>query len=160
MLLVRRLAFYCHFFFAQFIFSPIAGNLSDKHGRKKIIIIGLIIFGLSQLAFGLSTELWMLFVARFFSGFGAAFIVPPTMAFVADITSYEKRGKRDGTARRLHVTWLHDWSWQLVAFFPKLVWNSLSILQQEQHLTAALLSSYFYQIRNPSSLKGIGYKKK
>ena len=48
------------FSFSQFIFSPIAGDLSDKHGRKKLIIIGLIIFGLSQLAFGTSTELWML----------------------------------------------------------------------------------------------------
>ncbi len=54
------------FSFAQFIFSPIAGDLSDKHGRKKLIIIGLIIFGLSQLTFGLSTELWMLYASRFF----------------------------------------------------------------------------------------------
>ncbi|WP_336823359.1 MFS transporter [Sporosarcina sp. USHLN248] len=81
------------FSFAQFIFSPLAGDLSDKHGRKKIIIIGLIINGLSQLAFSFSTELWMLFVARFFSGFGSAFIVPPMMAFVADITTVEERGK-------------------------------------------------------------------
>ncbi len=84
------------FSLAQFIFSPFAGDLSDKHGRKTIIVIGLIIFGLSQLAFGLSTELWMLFVARFFSGFGSAFIVPPMMAFVADITSYENRGRGMG----------------------------------------------------------------
>lgn len=84
------------FSFAQFIFSPIAGDLSDKHGRKKLIIIGLIIFGLSQLAFGLSTELWMLYASRFFSGLGSAFIVPPMMAFVADITSYENRGRGMG----------------------------------------------------------------
>lgn len=84
------------FSFAQFIFSPLAGDLSDHHGRKKIIIIGLIIFGISQLAFGLSTELWMLFIARFFSGFGCAFIVPPMMAFVADVTSYENRGRGMG----------------------------------------------------------------
>ncbi|MBE1553624.1 MFS transporter [Sporosarcina limicola] len=84
------------FALAQFLFSPFAGDLSDRYGRKMIIIIGLIIFGLSQLAFSLSTELWMLFVARFFSGFGAAFIIPPMMAFVADITSYENRGKGMG----------------------------------------------------------------
>lgn len=81
------------FSFAQFIFSPLSGVLSDRHGRKKIIIIGLFIYGASQLAFSLSTELWMLFVARFFSGFGAAFLVPPMMAFVADITPLEKRGR-------------------------------------------------------------------
>ncbi|GKV55747.1 tetracycline resistance MFS efflux pump [Sporosarcina sp. NCCP-2222] len=84
------------FSFAQFIFSPLAGSLSDRHGRKKIIIFGLIIYGLSQLAFSLSTEVWMLFIARFFSGFGSAFIVPPMMAFVADITAYEDRGKGMG----------------------------------------------------------------
>ncbi|PID16358.1 MFS transporter [Sporosarcina sp. P34] len=84
------------FSFAQFIFSPIAGNLSDKYGRKSIIIFGLIIYGLSQLAFSISTELWMLYLARFFSGLGAAFIIPPTMAFVADITSPETRGRGMG----------------------------------------------------------------
>ncbi|MBY0222974.1 MFS transporter [Mammaliicoccus sciuri] len=84
------------FSFAQFIFSPFSGNLSDKHGRKRIIIIGLIIYGSSQLAFSLSTDLWMLYIARFFSGFGAAFIIPPTMAFVADITSLENRGRGMG----------------------------------------------------------------
>ncbi|ARF15179.1 MFS transporter [Sporosarcina ureae] len=84
------------FSFAQFIFSPISGNLSDKYGRKNIIIFGLLIYGFSQLAFSLSTELWMLYVARFFSGFGAAFIVPPTMAFVADITSTKNRGRGMG----------------------------------------------------------------
>ena len=84
------------FSLAQFIFAPIAGDLSDKHGRKNLIIVGLIIFGLSQLAFGLSTELWMLFAARFFSGLGAAFLVPPMMAFVADITTFEERGRGMG----------------------------------------------------------------
>lgn len=84
------------FSFSQFIFSPLSGNLSDKHGRKRIIIIGLLIYGMSQLAFSLSTELWMLYIARFFSGFGAAFIIPPTMAFVADITSLENRGRGMG----------------------------------------------------------------
>ncbi|BAQ10358.1 major facilitator superfamily permease [Bacillus sp. OxB-1] len=84
------------FSLAQFIFSPYSGELSDRHGRKTIILIGLVIFGLSQLAFGLSTQLWMLFVSRFFSGFGAAFLIPPTMAFVADITTLENRGKGMG----------------------------------------------------------------
>jgi DHA1 family multidrug resistance protein-like MFS transporter len=84
------------FSFAQFIFSPISGDLSDKYGRKRLIIVGLIIFGLSQLTFGLSTELWMLYASRFFSGLGSAFLVPPMMAFVADITTVKERGKGMG----------------------------------------------------------------
>lgn len=82
--------------FAQFIFSPIAGNLSDRHGRKNLIIFGLIINGISQIAFGLSTQLWMLYLCRFFTGVGSAFIVPPVMAYVADITSKAERGKAMG----------------------------------------------------------------
>ena len=84
------------FALAQFLFSPLAGDLSDKYGRKKLIIFGLIVFGLSQLVFGLATELWILYLARFFSGLGSAFLVPPMMAFVADITTYEERGRGMG----------------------------------------------------------------
>lgn len=84
------------FALAQFVFSPIAGNLSDKYGRKNLIIFGLVITGLGQIAFGLSTEVWMLFVARFLGGLGSAFIAPPIMAFVADVTTYEERGKGMG----------------------------------------------------------------
>ena len=84
------------FALAQFVFSPIAGNLSDQYGRKNLIVFGLIVTGLGQVAFGLSTEIWMLFIARFLGGLGSAFIVPPIMAFVADVTTYEERGKGMG----------------------------------------------------------------
>lgn len=84
------------FSLSQFLFSPIAGDLSDKHGRKNLIIVGLLISGLSQIAFALAPHLSLLFVARFFSGIGAAFLVPPMMAFVADITTIKERGRGMG----------------------------------------------------------------
>lgn len=84
------------FALAQFLFSPIAGDLSDRHGRKLFIIGGLAVYGLAQILFGLSTHVWMLFISRFLSGAGAAFIMPPIMAFVADITSTKERGKGMG----------------------------------------------------------------
>lgn len=84
------------FALAQFLFSPIAGDLSDRHGRKIFIVSGLIIYGISQIIFGMATEVWVLFLGRFLSGFGAALIMPPIMAFVADITTYEERGKGMG----------------------------------------------------------------
>lgn len=84
------------FSLSQFLFSPIAGRLSDQKGRKRIILIGLFIYGVSQLTFSLSTELWMLYVSRFLTGFGSAFMIPPMMAFVADLTSVEERGKGMG----------------------------------------------------------------
>ncbi|MCM3569779.1 MFS transporter [Neobacillus mesonae] len=82
--------------FAQFIFSPVAGNLSDRHGRKNLIIFGLFVNGISQIAFGLSSHLWMLYLCRFFTGVGSAFIVPPVMAYAADITTNKERGKAMG----------------------------------------------------------------
>lgn len=84
------------FAFGQFLFSPLAGDLSDTLGRKKLIIVGLIIFSASQLWFGLATHEWMLYAARFISGIGGAFLIPATMAFVADITTLEERGKGMG----------------------------------------------------------------
>ena len=84
------------FALAQFLLSPVAGDLSDRHGRKQFIIGGLIVYGFSQILFGLAPEIWVLFLARFLSGAGAAFIMAPVMAFVADITTYEERGKGMG----------------------------------------------------------------
>ena len=84
------------FAFAQFLFSPLAGNLSDRYGRKNLIIFGLFVNGISQITLGLSTEIWMLFFSRFITGFGTAFIVPPIMAYAADLTTKEERGKAMG----------------------------------------------------------------
>ncbi|WKA53660.1 MFS transporter [Planococcus shixiaomingii] len=84
------------FALAQFLFSPLSGQLSDKYGRKNLIVFGLVVFGLSQLVFGIATELWILYLARFFTGLGSAFLIPPMMAFVADITTYEGRGRGMG----------------------------------------------------------------
>ncbi|KGR73732.1 MFS transporter [Ureibacillus sinduriensis] len=84
------------FALAQFLFSPLAGTLSDRFGRKVFIVGGLIIYGISQLLFGIATEVWILYLGRFLSGFGAAFIMTTIMAYVADITTVEERGKGMG----------------------------------------------------------------
>ena len=46
------------FAMAQLITSPITGRWVDLYGRKKMIIIGLFIFGVSELLFGLGTDVW------------------------------------------------------------------------------------------------------
>lgn len=84
------------FALAQFLLSPVAGDLSDRYGRKIFIINGLIIYGIAQIIFGLASEVWVLFIGRFLSGVGAAFIMPTIMAYVADITTVEERGKGMG----------------------------------------------------------------
>lgn len=84
------------FSLAQLIFSPMAGRLSDKLGRKPIIVTGLIVFSLSELLFGLANMPWLLFIARMLGGAGAALIMPAVMAYVADTTSLEERAKGMG----------------------------------------------------------------
>ena len=84
------------FSLAQFLFSPLAGNLSDRVGRKKIILLGLILFSFSQFIFAFSQQLTLLFVSRAIAGIGAAFLIPAIMAFVADITTIKTRAKGMG----------------------------------------------------------------
>ncbi|MFC7678681.1 MFS transporter [Paenibacillus sp. GCM10028914] len=80
----------------QFIFSPIVGELSDKYGRKILIVTGLALFTLSQLLFAIAGDVWLLYVSRLLGGIGAAAMIPPMMAFVADITTEDNRGKGMG----------------------------------------------------------------
>lgn len=77
----------------QFLFSPIAGNLSDKYGRKPMIVVGLILFALSNLLAAFAGDLSLLFVSRLIGGIGSAALVPSIMAYVADITTDDQRSK-------------------------------------------------------------------
>lgn len=76
----------------QLIFSPIWGSISDSVGRKPILIVGAVGNALALLMFGLSTQLWMLFVARALAGIFSAATMPTAMAFIGDSTSKENRG--------------------------------------------------------------------
>ncbi|AZH28266.1 MFS transporter [Paenibacillus sp. M-152] len=81
---------------AQFIFSPLGGQLSDRYGRKLMIIIGLFLTVISDLMFAVSTTLPLLYIARFIGGIGIGLMVPSNMAYVADITTPETRAKGMG----------------------------------------------------------------
>lgn len=80
----------------QLIVSPIAGRWADKYGRKRMIVLGLLIFSLSELLFGLGKTVEVLFASRFLGGISAAFIMPAVTAFIADITTLETRPKALG----------------------------------------------------------------
>ncbi|AFS70469.1 MFS transporter [Exiguobacterium antarcticum] len=84
------------FAFAQLILSPLAGRAVDKYGRKPMIIIGLFIFSMSELLFGLGQTVEVLFASRILGGVSAAFIMPAVTAFIADITTNETRPKALG----------------------------------------------------------------
>lgn len=79
--------------FFQLLFVVVWGKLSDKYGRKPIIICGLIGFVIMQLLTGLATSLTMLYVARIFGGIFTSAVIPVSNAYLSDITSEKRRTK-------------------------------------------------------------------
>jgi MFS transporter, DHA1 family, multidrug resistance protein len=80
----------------QLIFAPFWGKLSDRIGRKPIMMIGIAGLSLSFFIQAMATELWMLFAARIIGGVLSSANMPTAMAYVADITTPENRGKGMG----------------------------------------------------------------
>jgi MFS family permease len=81
---------------AELVFAPAWGKVSDRFGRKPVIMIGLLGFGLAFIATGLSTSLWMLYGSQLIAGALAAGIFPAVMASIADQTEPEGRGRYMG----------------------------------------------------------------
>ena len=79
--------------FFQLLFVVVWGKLSDKYGRKPIILCGLIGFVIMQLFTGLATSLTMLYVARIFGGIFTSSVIPVSNAYLSDITSEKRRTK-------------------------------------------------------------------
>jgi len=76
----------------QFLFSPMWGSLSDRFGRRPILMLGVFGNAISMLMLGLSTQLWMLFAARGLAGILSSATLPTAMAYISDSTDKESRG--------------------------------------------------------------------
>jgi MFS transporter, DHA1 family, tetracycline resistance protein len=79
----------------QFLASPVFGALSDRYGRRPIILFGVLGQVLAYLVMGFATSLGMLFASRIFAGLTAGNI-SATQAYVADITRPEDRTRAYG----------------------------------------------------------------
>lgn len=79
----------------QFIFSPFWGKLSDRVGRRPILLLSLFGSSTSYLFYAFSTELWMLYASRALAGFFGANI-STAMAYIADVTDKDSRSKGMG----------------------------------------------------------------
>lgn len=75
----------------QLIFSPIWGAVSDRVGRKPVLMVGILGYGISMFLFGLATELWMLYVFRALGALLSAATLPTTYAYISDSTTEEDR---------------------------------------------------------------------
>ncbi len=77
----------------QFLFAPLWGKLSDRVGRRPVIIGSLIGSAVSFTLFGLANSLWLLFAARVAGGILTSAGLPTAMAYITDSTTAENRGR-------------------------------------------------------------------
>src|SRR5580704_19670069 len=83
------------FALGQFVFSPVLGVLSDRFGRRPVILLSNLGLGLDYVVMALAPNLGWLFAGRVVSGVTAASI-PTAMAYIADVTPPEKRSAAFG----------------------------------------------------------------
>lgn len=79
----------------QFLFAPFIGNLSDRFGRRPVLLACIFTFAVDNLICALATSYWMLFVGRVLAGIsGASF--GTAAAYIADVSTDETRAKNFG----------------------------------------------------------------
>ena len=81
--------------FMQFIFAPILGNLSDKYGRRPVLLLSLLGFGIDYLFLAFAPSIFWLFVGRIIAGIAGASMTT-AMAYIADVSAPEKRAQNFG----------------------------------------------------------------
>ena len=79
----------------QLVFAPVLGRLSDKYGRRPVLLVSLLGTALGFLILGFATTLWMLFVGRIIDGISGGNI-STAQAYIADVTTKENRAKGMG----------------------------------------------------------------
>ncbi|SDG51041.1 Predicted arabinose efflux permease, MFS family [Celeribacter baekdonensis] len=78
------------------LFVVIAGRLGDVFGRRRMLVLGLVVFSLASGLCGLASSLWMLVAARALQGIGAAFLMTLTIALVRETVGTERVGQAMG----------------------------------------------------------------
>src|ERR1700745_2888335 len=79
----------------QFVFSPLLGVLSDRFGRRPVILLSKLGLGLDYVVMALAPTIGWLFLGRIISGITTSSI-PTAMAYIADVTPKEKRASAFG----------------------------------------------------------------
>jgi DHA1 family tetracycline resistance protein-like MFS transporter len=79
----------------QFLCAPIFGNLSDRFGRRPVLILSLVALGIDYLITGLAPTIAWLFAGRILSGMAGA-TYPTVNAYIADVSPPEKRAANFG----------------------------------------------------------------
>lgn len=77
----------------QMIASPFGGRFADKFGKKIIIIIGLLLFSISEFIFAVGDSFTVLLLSRMLGGISAAFVMPGVNGMIGDLSTHESRAK-------------------------------------------------------------------
>ena len=77
----------------QFFFAPLWGKLSDRVGRRTLMLVGLGGNAISQILFSVAKDLMVLYIARVLGGIFSAAVLPVASAYVADVTTERERGR-------------------------------------------------------------------
>ena len=79
----------------NFVAMPTIGNLSDRFGRRPVLLVSIATLGVDFIIMGLADSVWLLFVGRALTGLSAA-TFSTANAYIADVTEPEERGKAFG----------------------------------------------------------------
>lgn len=79
----------------QFLFGPMVGNLSDRYGRRPVMLAALAVMAFDYAVMSVAWSVWLLLVGRIVAGIAAA-TYPTANAYVADITAPEGRARMFG----------------------------------------------------------------
>ena len=84
------------FALSRSVFMPIIGRISDRRGRKWIILIGMFAYAVLSLAYLIAGSVYSLTAVRFAHGLASAMVVPIAMAYIADLSEKGKEGSHMG----------------------------------------------------------------
>ena len=79
----------------QLLFGPTIGNLSDRYGRRPVLLISLFFMGIDYLVMGVAHTIWLLFVGRVIGGLTAS-TQPTVAAYIADISEPDEKAQNFG----------------------------------------------------------------
>lgn len=76
--------------------QPIAGRIGDRFGRRRLVLVGLALFGLVSLGAAVAPNLWLLLTFRGLQGMAGALVIPSGTALVRDVVPAERRARAFG----------------------------------------------------------------
>ncbi|MEE8353440.1 MAG: MFS transporter, partial [Dehalococcoidales bacterium] len=76
--------------------QPIAGKIGDRLGRRRLVLVGLALFGLVSLGAAVAPNLWLLLTFRGLQGMAGALVIPSGTALVRDVVPAERRARAFG----------------------------------------------------------------